>query len=221
LGHVAEELARSRGALEQVGGAIVRERAREIAGALAQAHAREREVGIEFEAWRMLVDTLKETESTDGAHLGRALAAPVSQRFRELTGGRYGELALGAHLEAQGIQAAGELRDLDVLSAGTQDQLATLLRLCLAEQLRTSIVLDDHLSQTDPERVRWFNAVLRTAAQEIQVVLITCRPSEVLGANELPVGTDAVKVAAAGQLHAIDLARVVRRFGASQPIVKR
>jgi hypothetical protein len=215
-----QELAKARGALEQVGGAIVREQQRELDRALEQARAREREVVVEYDAWKMLVEAMKATESAEGAHLGRALGIPVSQRFRELTGGRYGTLELGAHLESNGIHAAGALRAIEVLSAGTQDQLATLLRLCIAEQLRSWIVLDDHLSQSDPDRVGWFNSVLRSAAKQVQIVFITCRPSEVLKASELPTGDAAAKVAAAGQLHAIDLTRVIRRFHApSTPAV--
>jgi hypothetical protein len=120
-------------------------------------------------------------------------------------------LEIGPHLQSTGIQAAGDIREIDTLSAGTQDQLATLLRICVAEQLRSSIVLDDHLSQSDADRVGWFNNVLRDAAKQIQIVFITCRPSELLNPGEMPTGGDAVKVAAAGLLHAIDLTRVIKR----------
>lgn len=215
LREAEQELAKARGALEQVGGAIVRERQREIVQAIDQARTREHEIAIEYDAWKMLVETLRATESAEGTNLGKALAVPVSARFRELTGGRYGSLEMGAHLESTGIQAAGDVRKIGALSAGTQDQLATLLRICVAEQIGSSIVLDDHLSQSDPERVGWFNTVLRNAAKQIQIVFITCRPFEVLNAGELPAEGDAVKVAAAGLLHAIDLTRVIRRFAAT------
>lgn len=219
LREAEQELAKARGALEQVGGAIVRERQQEIFQAIAQARAREHEIAIEYDAWKMLVETMREAESAQGTNLGRALAAPVTARFRELTGGRYGRLEMGPHLESTGIHAAGDVREIDTLSAGTQDQLATLLRICVAEQLRSSIVLDDHLSQSDPDRVGWFNKVLRDAAKQIQIVLITCRPSEVLSPGEFPAGTDAVKVAAAGLLHAIDLTRVIKRFATAPALV--
>jgi chromosome segregation ATPase len=211
LREAEQELAKARGALEQVGGAVVRERQQEIVQAIGQARAREREIAIEYDAWKMLVETLRESESAQGTDLGRALSAPVSARFHELTGGRYGRLEIGPHLQSTGIQAAGDIREIDTLSAGTQDQLATLLRICVAEQLRSSIVLDDHLSQSDADRVGWFNNVLRDAAKQIQIVFITCRPSELLNPGEMPTGGDAVKVAAAGLLHAIDLTRVIKR----------
>lgn len=207
------ELAEARGALQQVGGAIVRERRQEITQAIEHSRTREREISVEYEAWKLLVDTLRETESEEGTNLGKQLAVPVSDRFRELTSNRYGRLEMGAHLESTGIHVAGELRNISTLSAGTQDQLATLLRICVAEQVGSSIVLDDHLSQSDPDRVGWFNTMVRNAAKKIQIVMITCRPSELLSVTETPGGAEPVKVAAAGLLHAIDLTRVIRRFG--------
>lgn len=207
-----DDLARARGALEQVGGAIVREHHRDLALALQQALDREHELEVEFDAWKLLLETLRQSEASEGAHLGRALAGPISGRFRQLTGGRYGHLELGAHLEATGLEAAGTLRDIGALSAGTQDQLATLLRLCVAEHLHSTIVLDDHLSQSDPARVAWFNTILRTSAQQIQIVLITCRPTEVLSTSEFPAPEESAVTGAGGLVRAIDLSSVIKRF---------
>ncbi|MCW5803850.1 MAG: AAA family ATPase [Deltaproteobacteria bacterium] len=210
------ELAKARGALEEVGGSTVRERQRELEQAIAVAEVKEREVRTEYDAWKLLVDTMKIAEADAGAHLGPALSKIVSQRFRELTGGRYGEIELDPHLRSSGIDAAGGVRELDLLSTGTRDQLATLLRVCVAEQLRTSIVLDDHLSHSDPDRAAWFNSALREAAKQVQIVLLTCRPSELLATGELPAGDGSARSTAAGSLRAIDLARVIQRFGRAQ-----
>lgn len=218
LRETEDDLARARGALEQVGGAIVRERQQELTKAIDRETRREHEIEVEYDAWQLLADTLHETQSTEGAHLGRALAGPVTERFRQLTGGRYGSLELGAHLEGAALQVAGAVREISALSAGTQDQLATLLRLCVAERLRTAIVLDDHLSQSDPSRVSWFNSLLRTAAHQIQIVFITCRPLEVLTESEMPAMTEDTKASAAGQLRAIDLTKVIHRFAAGAAV---
>jgi hypothetical protein len=207
-----EDLARARGALEQVGGAIVREKKREIEKALQQARERHHALEVEYDAWKLLVETMRACEATEGAHLGKALAGPVSKRFRQLTEGRYGDLELGAHLEATGVHAAGDVRSIAALSAGTQDQLATLLRLCIAEQLRSAIVLDDHLTHSDASRIGWFSSVLRAAAQQVQIVLITCRPADVLTPDEFPRGDESIHAAAAGLLRAVDLSRVIRRY---------
>ena len=212
LTEATDELSRARGGLEQVGGTIVREQLRELDQAIQQTRERARQVELEFDAWKLLLDSLRASESSEGAHLGRALAGPVSTRFRQLTSGRYGSLELGAHLDDPGLHVAGERREIQALSAGTQDQLATLLRLCVAEQLRSTIVLDDHLSQSDPTRVAWFNAILRSAAQQVQVILITCRPAELLGRDEFPRPGESAFSAAAGLLRAVDLTGIIRRF---------
>ena len=212
LRDVEEERAKASGALEQVGGAIARERQHELTRALQELLDQEHALEVEFDAWKLLLDTLRASESSEGAHLGRALADPVSGRFRQLTGGRYGHLELGAHLEATGLEAAGAIRSIGALSAGTQDQLATLLRLCVAEQLHSAIVLDDHLSQSDPARVAWFNTVLRNSAQQIQIVLITCRPTEILSAAEFPVPGESTLSGAGGLVRAVDLSMVIKRF---------
>jgi hypothetical protein len=212
LRELDEELAKARGALEQVGGAVVRDRLAEIGQAIQQAEQREHEVEVEYEAWKLLHETLRDAESTESAHLGRALAGPVGVRFRQLTGGRYGDVELGAKLEAGGIHVAGGLREIAALSAGTQDQLATLLRVCIAQQLRSAIILDDHLTQSDPARVAWFNTMLREAAESVQIILITCRPQEVLAADELCSPGQARRASADGRAHAVDLAAVIRRF---------
>jgi AAA domain len=203
---------RARGGLEKVGGAVVREQAREIEIAIDAARAEHRKVEVEFGAWKMLVEALRASEATEAQHLGRTLAAPVSDRFRKLTGGRYGAVELDAQLTAQGLHVAGQLREISALSAGTQDQLATLLRLCIAEQVKSSIVLDDHLSQSDARRVAWFNDALRTAATGVQIIVITCRPGELLPPDEFPAEDERMRIASGGLTRAIALERSIRRF---------
>lgn len=217
LRELDEEKVKAYGALEQVGGSVVRERLAEIGQVIERAKEREREVEVEYEAWRLLHDTLRDAESTESSHLGRALAGPVGARFRQLTGDRYGDVEFGAQLEAGGIYVAGGLREISALSAGTQDQLATLLRVCIAQQLRSAIVLDDHLTHSDPSRVALFNSMLREAAESVQIILISCRPEEVLAVDELCGPGQPHRVSADGRVHAVDLATVIKRFGGPPP----
>jgi chromosome segregation ATPase len=208
------QILRAQGGLEQVGGAVVREQQEELDRALQLALEREHRVEVEYEAWRLLADTLRDVENRDGAHLGKALSGPLGECFRSLTGGRYGGVAVGKelNLEADGVEAGGQLRPFDALSVGTQEQLATLFRLCIAEQLHSAIVLDDHLSQSDADKMRWFRELLRSTGRSIQVVLLTCRPEDYLLADELPAGDEATCDRAAGTLRAVNLARVIRRY---------
>lgn len=195
------ELRKAEGALEQVGGEVARDEARAAREALVRAEAREREVELEYEAWRLLVETLRDAENTEGQHLGEALSQPVSQRFAELTGGRYGKLMVGPDLKADGLRVAGELRDIGALSLGTQEQLATLLRLTVAEHLQTMLVLDDHLAQTDATRGAWFRELLREHTKRTQVIVLTCRPTEY----------------SAEGAQVVDLSGVIKRAAAPRP----
>jgi len=200
-----------RGALKHVGGAIARERAQQTQEALVAAKQRERDLELDYEAWRLLTQTLREAETAEGRHLGEALGAPVHQRFAALTGGRYGALALGRDLRAEGLEVAGALRELDRFSEGVQDQLATILRLAIAEHLGTALVLDDHLVQTDTGRVAWFRDLLVQVGRRAQIVVLTCRPEDYLREGERPAAGQAVHDSEG--VRAVDLARVIRRAG--------
>lgn len=200
-----------RGALKHVGGAIARERARETRDALEAAKQREHDLELDYAAWRLLAETLREAETAEGRHLGEALGEDVHLRFTSLTGGRYGALKLGRDLRAEGLEVAGATRDLSRFSEGVQDQLATILRLAIAEHLGTALVLDDHLAQTDPGRVAWFRELLLRVGKSAQIIVLTCRPEDYLHADERPAQGQIMHDSEG--LRAIDLTRVIRRAG--------
>ena len=191
------QLRAAEGALEQVGGQYIQERARQAREAVVALEERERELDLDYGAWRLLQEALVEAEQEETVHLGKALVPPVSERVAALTGGRYGDLAIGPQLEAAGIQTAGAERKFDVLSVGTQEQIALLLRLSIAEALEAFIVLDDQLTQSDPERMTWMRDLLEAAASRIQVVVMTCHPEHYAVEN--------------GRRHVVDLSSCVRR----------
>jgi hypothetical protein len=205
------DVTKMEGRLEEIGGDALSDRLKDTEEALRRAKDQEAELDLDYNAWRLLADTLRETENQESAHLGRRLAGPVSRRFSELTGGRYGMLELDPNLAAQGLEVRGGPCGIDSLSVGTRDQLATLFRLCIAEELKTVLVLDDHLAQSDAARVKWFRGMLQAAAQKIQIVVFTCRPEDYVERSELP-GPDAPVVTLAGGLvRIVDLERVLRR----------
>jgi len=202
----------AQGALLKVGGGVVAERKAEVDLAIERAESREHELETDLYGWKLLAETLRDVENTEGAHLGRALSGPVSERMRELCGGRYGDLVVDANLKVEGLQAAGQPRSFMTLSEGTKDQLATLFRVCIAEQIGSAVVLDDHLNQSDPARLRWFVELLRATGERIQVVLITCRPDDYLGPEERPADGEVFRDF--GRLRVVDLGRAIRRYSA-------
>lgn len=212
-----EELITREGALAHIGGAALREEVERLEEARSVVEGQQRALEIDADAWKLLRDTLRAVENEEGAHLGWALAGPVGTRFAELTGGRYRELRLDAALKAEGLGVAGATAEartvLRALSVGTRSQLAALVRLTIADQLKSAIMLDDHLVHTDVSRLVWFQDFLRKVAVNAQVVVITCRPQDYLAGIEGPAETPVADIAG-GTLRAIDLGRVLERHTA-------
>ncbi|HWB82359.1 MAG TPA: hypothetical protein VG755_45655, partial [Nannocystaceae bacterium] len=210
LASVTDELRKAEGRLDMLrGGGSARavERAQE---AIVMARSVEQELHRDTDGWQLLRDTLRAVETEQGQHLGIALGGAIEQRLARLTDGRYARLELDRDLRTAGLRAAGEARPIEVLSEGLKEQLATLVRLAIAEHLRTMVLLDDHLAQTDPQRVDWFRDLLREVGSKVQIVVLTCRPRDYLDERELPDATG-VRDSEAGRVRAIDLEKIVRR----------
>ena len=173
-GHAA--LQQAEGALQQVGGHSVQEQLEQADEAVKAIDRREGEIEIEYGAWKLLLDTLRDAEAEDAVHLGKALVEPVSRRVSELTGGSYGEVSIAPTLSTQNIEAAGSKRELSRLSVGTRDQLATVLRLTIAEKLGSTVVLDDQLVQSDASRMQWLSGFMMECSKEFQILVLTCHP---------------------------------------------
>ena len=211
-----EERHKAEGALTRVGGAQLQDRIVQAQEALDTARAHERELRIDADAWKLLREALTQAETEESEHLGAALGRPVSEKLKELTRGRYEEIVFDQHMTAARLKVDGAATDGDVLGAlsvGTRNQLATLVRLTIAGQLRSAIVLDDHLVHTDPSRLGWFRDVLRKTALDTQVLIFTCRPEDYLSPGELPSAAP-MQDLAGGAVRAIDLARVLQRWAA-------
>ncbi|MEY8838003.1 ATP-binding protein, partial [Cribrihabitans sp. XS_ASV171] len=74
----------------------------------------------------------------------------------------------------------GQSEPIDILSGGTQEQIALLVRLAFARMLAASgrvapVILDDALVFTDDDRIeRMFDALHRQAG-DLQIIVLTCR----------------------------------------------
>ena len=212
LGLIEREIQRTHGALEQVGGAVARERLRDAIEAFESAEQHERETEAVYEAWLLLLEQMKEADAAQLSNLGQALAPAIAGRFEALTQRRYENIQLTAQLGTEGVVVAGAVRSTERLSVGTREQLSTLYRLSLAEYLATTVVLDDQLVQSDDTRMDWFRALLTEKAQSFQIVVFTCRPSDYLIASGMvPKGTATHRDTDAGFVRAIDLGRAMIR----------
>jgi hypothetical protein len=128
---------------------------------------------------------------------------------------RYGSLDLGPDLTTHSISVAGGSRSVFSLSVGTRDQLSTIFRLSLAEQLKSVLLLDDQLTQSDSERMRWLRELIRQLAATIQIIVLTCRPADYLLPDELKPGRKSDNAKAL--VRSINLAQVIQRSGAASP----
>ena len=113
-----------------------------------------------------LLNEIRSVEAARTSHLGRTLAGPITETFRALTDGRYGQIELDPDLRTHDIAALGAPRELSDLSVGTREQLATLIRLAIAAHLQTALVLDDQLVHSDSARLEWFRERLRSSVRK-------------------------------------------------------
>lgn len=201
LERCTNDLNHAKGQLHLIAGHVGTERLAQQQEAVDLAHEEVQEFERTERAARRLLLEIETVEAERSTHLGKTLAGPIAQAFRELTAGRYDSISLTPDLKTEGVKATGAARGLNVLSVGTREQLATLLRLVIAGHLKTALVLDDQLVHSDSERLTWFRERLCASAREHdhQVIVFTCRPGDYL-----PGGAD-------GAVTVVDLAAVVSR----------
>jgi len=209
LREVQDQKHHERGALAQIGGGAAMERWKERVELKMQLEEREREMELEYQGWHFLLETLRQAESEEVDFLGKAITPQIEERFTQLTQGRYGGLALGPDLDTDGIIVNGSKRSVTTLSVGTKEQLATLFRLALAERLKSTLLLDDQLVQSDDKRMDWFKKQLRASSQKNQIVVVTCRPEDYLELTEIPESGEAYNDVEEGKARVVNLTQVI------------
>jgi len=212
LERIVGEIHKTHGALEQVGGSVARERLRDAIEAFDLAERHEREIEAEYDAWLLLLEQMKEADAAQATNLGQMLAPAIAGRFEELTQKRYENVRLTAQLGTEGVVVGGAVRSMERMSVGTREQLSTLYRLSLAEYLKTTVVLDDQLVQSDDTRMDWFRALLVEQARHFQIIVFTCRPVDYVSQGAMvPPGTSTSQDTDAGFIRAIDLSRAIQK----------
>ncbi|MFG1192353.1 AAA family ATPase [Xanthobacter flavus] len=149
----------------------------EEAEAAAAALARLRS---EADTLALLLKVLKEAQQ-DAA---RRYLAPVTRRIepyvRRLLPSA--SLSFGEDLKPQLLTRAGREEAAEMLSKGTQEQIAILTRLAFADLLidkgqPASLVLDDALVFADDDRFDTMMEILAEASGRMQVLVLSCRAS--------------------------------------------
>lgn len=149
--------------------------------AYRRADAEWREVLLEAEAIQLLKDYITDAKADLEADLVGPLRSRLNPHLHRLTQGRYHSIDLTADFTADQLAGAGNLKaPIGDLSVGTQEQLAFLSRVSLAqllsEQERMVVIFDDNLVHTDGARLEIASEILLECAETCQVLLFTCHP---------------------------------------------
>lgn len=124
----------------------------------------------------------------------RAVLAPLqdqlSSTFAQLTGQPSRKVFLDDTLQIRGVgRSEQELLQFDLLSQGAKEQLILALRLAVAtadnQDDRQLLVLDDVLVNTDPVRQERVLDLLQSAAQRLQILILTCHADRYRGMGHL------------------------------------
>ena len=109
--------------------------------------------------------------------------------IRTMSSGRHAGVALDGSLPRGLTDARGGVLGWELLSGGTRDMLALALRLAMASFFLQNtdgfLMLDDPLSEMDPQRQKAAAAALHAFARDKQLIAFTCHPAsaEMMGGN--------------------------------------
>jgi uncharacterized protein YhaN len=144
------------------------------------------------DALTLAADLLRALSREQQEILAPQLNRAVEQRFLRLSRSRYDEVRIDPALKVIARETGGvELRELEQLSHGTQDQLYLALRFAIldlvgSDQESCPCFLDEPLAAYDKVRMAEALQLLTEEAERRQVFLFTCREDlcELIGAEQ-------------------------------------
>ncbi|TFL16771.1 AAA family ATPase [Jannaschia formosa] len=179
IGTLREARARLRERIERGSDEGLEERLAEAETRLGEARAALDRVLFERDTLRRLRDALEAAR----AEAREAYFGPVARELAPLLADLWEEAELDWSedtLLPTALRRRGTTEPLDILSGGTQEQIAFLVRLAFARLLARAgrpapLILDDALVYSDDDRIeKMFNALHR-AAGDLQIVVLSCR----------------------------------------------
>lgn len=187
------DIARLEGIADSEGGKGLAER---------EANAREESESAQIAMQNILdeADTIKllrETLEEARAEAAQVFVGPVAKKAERHIAMLFPDISLSfsESLNLESITRSGQNEECSTLSRGTQEQLAVLTRLALAELLLeqglpVSLILDDPLVYSDDGRLDIMTDILIEASTRMQVILLTCRDRAFrhVSANRISIG---------------------------------
>lgn len=195
LGTLDREIANLEGQIQNAGGDGLGEKVEELRQA---RDLTEREV----EKYKGRVETLLLLKSTIEACYTEQrdrLHAPLRRHLKPFLNDVFpaAEIELGDGFSIAGIRRNGpNAENFERLSAGTQEQIAVLVRLAMGAMIcdrgqPVPIILDDALVFSDDDRIEQMFDALNRAGLKQQVIVLTCRTRAfaLLGGRQLSIAT--------------------------------
>ncbi len=131
------------------------------------------------EAAKLLFNTLRTMR--DAAR--QRYVGPLRKRIEGLGRIVFGEsfqVSLDDELQVESRTVDGRTVPFKDLSIGAQEQIGVIVRLACAMTVSANggvtVIVDDALGYSDPERLQEMGAVLSRAGRETQIVVLTCMP---------------------------------------------
>ncbi|MEC5290729.1 AAA family ATPase [Aurantimonas sp. C2-6-R+9] len=142
-------------------------------------------LNVEAEASKLLHSTLLAAQREAREHWLGPIKTQVAPYLRLIHPGTEIELD-ETTLEIRGLHRAGVEEHFQRLSAGAREQVAVVTRIALAQVLKkgghpATVILDDALVNTDEKRLERMHLVLQKAAEDLQIIVLTCRERDFRG----------------------------------------
>jgi hypothetical protein len=131
---------------------------------------------------------------THEAHqaFARRLETYASEALHKVTGGRYSEIRVdpATLIVKARVPETGAIVDLDVLSAGTRDQIYLIIRIAMARMFAEGLelpplLLDDPFAYWDDARIERCIPIIAYNAFDAQTILFTASPALAAAAEHL------------------------------------
>jgi len=187
ISELNEKIIRLEATIESEGGLGLAEKNALAQDELEAAEAAFQRVLEEAQTLKLLRETLELARTETSERFVGPVALRAKRHIERLLPGC--EIKFDENMILQSVRRAGFDEDCDLLSKGTQEQLAILTRIAFADMLReqgapVSLILDDPLVYSDDGRLDLMLDILTEAAERMQVIILTCRDRAFRHMNE-------------------------------------
>ncbi|SNT13163.1 AAA family ATPase [Tropicimonas sediminicola] len=176
---IENDLAGLESRIEIQAGEAVDEELSEVQGQLEAARAQHDAVRFEVDVLQRLAGALERARTEARDRYVQPVLAELEPLVRMIW--PEAELRFDADtLLPSGLSRTGTEEPFDVLSGGTQEQIALLVRLAFARILARSgtpapVILDDAIVYTDDDRIEAIFDALTRQANDLQIIVLSCR----------------------------------------------